>query len=90
MKWFCRQEERDEHVEVTQVKGGRFGDDIHIECKYDNFQSRSIVWKFNQKIVSYIDGIIVKNYESYVSGSWIFLDWFARRTLYLTSCIATH
>ena len=64
-------------MQLSLTEGKKFGDNLQLECAYESTPNASIVvWSFNNKLLSVLNGTNVTDFEQNISGNNISQFWF--------------
>ena len=57
-------------VQLSLTEGKKFGDNLQLECVYESTPNATIiVWSFNSKLLSVLNGTKVTDFEQNISGN---------------------
>ena len=69
-------------MQLSLTEGKKFGDNLQLECVYESTPNATIiVWSFNSKLLSVLNGTKVTDFEQNISGNNLPQFWFL--TLFL-------
>lgn len=64
-------------MQLSLTEGKKFVDNLQLECAYESTPNASIVvWSFNNKLLSVLNGTNVTDFEQNISGNNISQFWF--------------